>query len=133
MQEFGRWDVSEHAGEAAAAAAMALASRNVTAIDPQNNLRIDGDFITDLPGVGVGMVTDTQGVVRAPPEKVRQSIGGKDYFEEASTRGRAYAVRKGWSRWHALAPIRVAYVEGAPASIHGWAYVLYDEDAALED
>ncbi len=133
MQEFGRWDVSEHAGEAAAAAAMALASRNVTAIDPQNNLRLDGDFITDLPGVGVGMVTDTQGVVRAPPEKVRQSIGGKDYFEEASTRGRAYAVRKGWSRWHALAPIRVAYVEGAPASIHGWAYVLYDEDAALED
>ncbi len=115
------------------ALSLALAARNVTAIAEQNNLKLDANFLLGEPGVKVCMLTNSQGIVRAPPEKVRQSIGGKDYFEEANVRGKVTAWRKGSGQWHVLAPIRVAHVEGAPASIAGWAYILFDVDTAVAE
>ncbi len=115
------------------ALSLALAARNVTAIAEQNNLKLDANFLLGEPGVKVCMLTNAQGVVRAPPEKVRQAIGGKDYFEEATLRGQVTTWRKGGGQWHVLAPIRVAHVEGAPASIAGWAYILFDVDTAASE
>ena len=115
------------------ALALALASRNVTAIAEQNNLKLDANFLLGEPGVKVSMITNEQGIVRSPPEKVRQSIGGKDYFAEANVRGRPTVWRKGGGQWHVLAPIRVAHVDGAPAGINGWAYLLFDVDSAVSE
>ncbi len=115
------------------ALSLALAARNVTYIAEQNNLKLDANFLLGEPGVKVCMITNDQGIVRAPPEKVRQSIGGKDYFAEANVRGRVTAWRKGSGQWHVLAPIRVAHVDGAPASIAGWAYILFDVDTAVSE
>jgi PAS domain-containing protein len=119
--------------ERAKALSLALSARNVEAIAKQNNLALDANFLLGEPGVKVSMLTDQRGVVRAPPEKVRQSIGGKDYFDVATERGSVSVWRKGGGQWHVLAPIRVAHVDGAPASIMGWAYLLYDVDAAVDE
>ncbi len=115
------------------ALAIALAARNTVAIAEQNNLRLDAEFLLGEPGVKLCMITNEQGVVRAPPEKVRQSLAGKDYFAEANTRGRIGGYEKGGGVWHILAPIRVAPVEGAPASIQGWAYLLFDVESAVSE
>ncbi len=127
-------DVAEQqALERGKALSLALAARNVTAIAEQNNLRLEASFLLGEPGVRLTMVTDARGVVRAPAEKVRQSIAGKDYFAEASVRGRTVAWAKGGGQYHILAPIRVAPVDGAPTAIAGWAYLLYDVDSAVAD
>lgn len=116
----------DQALERGKALALALASRNVEKVARQNNLELDAGFILAEPGVKMAMITNEQGVVRAPPEKVRQSIGNKDYFSEANTIGRTVVWEKGGGEWHILAPIRVAVVDGAPSSIAAWAYLLYD-------
>jgi PAS domain-containing protein len=119
--------------ERAKALSLALSARNIDAIAQQNNLALDANFLLGQPGVKVSMITDQRGVVRAPPEKVRQSIGGKDYFEVATERGGVSVWRKGGGLYHVLAPIRVAHVEGAPASIMGWAYLQYDVSTAVSE
>ncbi len=127
-------DVAElQALERGKALGLALSARNVVAIAEQNNLKLDANFLLGQPGVKLCMITNEQGVVRAPPEKVRQSIGGKDYFEAATERGGVAVWRKGSGQWHVLAPIRVAHVDGAPASIMGWAYILFDVDSAVAE
>ena len=115
------------------ALALALAARNLAAITEQNNLKLDANFILGEMGVKVAMITDSRGVVRAPPEKGRQSIAGKAYFQEASNLGTTVVWEKGGGEWYILAPIRVQVVDGAPATIAGWAFLLFDVDSVAGD
>lgn len=123
----------EQALERGRALALALSVRNQDAIVELNNLKLDTSFILGEKGVKMAMITDSRGLVRAPAEKVSQSLAGKEYFSEATTLGRSVWWEKGGGEWHVLYPIRTKVVDGAPASIAGWAYVLYDVDAMVED
>jgi len=110
---------------------LALAARNVLNIADQNNLNLDTALIAQQPGVKEAWITDPDGVIRAPLDKVRRSIGGKDYFVDAREVGAVTTRYKGGGIWYVMVPIRRAPVDGAPMAIMGWAYLEYDvNDAA---
>ncbi len=133
----GYWHVREVALEQtlsrARALGLALGARNITAVAKQNNLALDATFILKERGVQLALITDSRGIVRAPPEKVRQSIATKDFFKEANQLGQTVTWNGGGGEWHVLSPIKVSPVEGAPASLEGWAYILYDTGVVLDE
>lgn len=116
----------EQAVDRGRALAIALAARNASAFEEHDDLVLDVSLVKGEPGVRRALVVDAHGTVRAPPERARQSVTGTAAFIEASEHGDVTALRGDGGTWSILAPIRAGPVDGAPATVEGWAFLEVD-------
>ncbi len=99
--------------------------RNVNAIVERKNSLIDTRFLEGRTGVKFSMITDSRGVVLAPPEKAGQTLEKEPAYIQAALEGGVGRSAEG-ELLELMVPIKAVTREGAPLSTVGYAYLLYD-------
>jgi len=99
--------------------------RNVNAIVERKNALIDTRFIDGRTGVKFAMVTDSRGVVLAPPERAGQTLEKDPAYIQAALEGGVGRSLQG-EQLVLMVPIKAVTREGAPLSTVGYGHLLYD-------
>src|SRR5262249_3613146 len=99
--------------------ATTLAERNATALVAENRDDLDLTFATSQAGVVEARVADSRGMVLAPAEKYRISLGNREVYQKASAKLGTEVVSTGADRVEVVVPARRT-VNG---EVVGWAWI----------
>lgn len=115
--------------------ATTLAARNALALVAEDRANVDLTYATTQPGVLEARVADSRGMVLAPPEKYRISLGNREVYQRAAQSLTTTVAETGGSRVEIVVPAQRS-VGGEVGSggmvggeIVGWAWVEVDLDA----
>lgn len=106
-----------------------VAARNTDALASGRIDALDVSLVADRAGVREARVTDSRGMVLAPPDKYRINLANRESFQAAATSGLETVVSIGGGTYEVLAPVKVR----TDGPVVGWAWVEYDAGAVAAE